>query len=397
MCEHTLLNDDSLNKNTVELKSSIVLDDIVDRISNAFDYKFTGSVVTQILIPDFPSDFNIGLIVGSSGSGKSTLLKTFGEVEKIEWDNSKCIASHFNDFDDASHRFGAVGLNSIPTWLKPYNVLSTGEKFRADMSRLLHDNAIIDEFTSVVNRECAISCSCSISKYIRANNLKNVVFASCHDDIIEHLEPDWVYNTDNHELSIGRYLRQQKNIVLEVCQCDKQVWSMFSKYHYLSAQLNESADCYLLTWNKTPVAFGAIIAMPGRFGADTRKCVSEHRIVVLPDFQGMGIGNKFSEYLGELYTSQNYRYFGKTANPRMGEHRQRHSDLWRPTSSNLKKRSDKDSIDSTKLKLRPRGRNTSIESVINTLTRVCYSHEYIGNNNIHFQSLKTNLSQQTLF
>ena len=72
------------------------------------------------------------------------------------------------------------------------------------MSRSLHDNAVIDEFTSVVNRECAISCSTSISKYIRNNDLKNIVFASCHDDIIEYLQPDWIYDTDKQELSGGK-------------------------------------------------------------------------------------------------------------------------------------------------------------------------------------------------
>lgn len=367
--------------NVLELESKIKQDSITDRISNAFDYKFEGNISTTISIPKFPTEFQIGLIVGSSGSGKSSLLKLFGNIETHEWKKDLAVASHFSDFDEASSKFGAVGLNSIPTWLKPYQVLSTGEKFRADMARSLHDNAVIDEFTSVVNRECAISCSSSISKYIRNHNLKNVVFASCHDDIIEYLQPDWVYDTDKQKLSVGRCARQHEAVILKISQCSKQVWSMFSKYHYLSADLNLSADCYLASWNDLPVAFGSILAMPGRFGKnDSRLCVSEHRIVVLPDFQGMGIGNRFSEYLGELYTAQGYRYFGKTANPRMGEHRER-SDKWRATSSNLKSIKSKDEIDIEKLKksVRPTGRNCSIESTLNTMTRLCYSHEYIGN------------------
>lgn len=389
--------------NSIKLESSVALDEITNRISNAFDYVFDGKITTEINVPDFPKTFNIGLIVGSSGSGKSTLLKKFGSIENIEWQNDKCIASHFSSFDEASSKFGAVGLNSIPTWLKPYSVLSTGEKFRADMSRLLHSDSVIDEFTSVVNRECAISCSYSIAKYIRQNNLSNVVFASCHDDIISYLEPDWVYDTDKKELFVGRLLRRTKNIILEVHQSTPQIWSMFSKHHYLSAELNTSADCYIVTWNKIPIAFGAILSMPGRFGNDTRKCVSEHRIVVLPDYQGMGIGNKFSEYLGELYTFQGYRYFGKTANPRMGEHRQR-SDLWKATSTNLKNRAGNKQINSiedlteSQLRaIRPRGRNTNLKSVFNTMTRLCYSHEYIGNSNIDFVKIKSNAIQNNLF
>ena len=300
----------------------------------------------------------------------------FGDEENINLDNDYCIADNFENYEDAINKLGAVGLNSIPVWLQSYNTLSNGEKFRADMARRLKNNAVIDEFTSVVNRECAISCSHSIQKYIRNNNLKNIVFCSCHYDVIDYLQPDWVYNTDTKELSVGRCVRPRPEIVLEVSACYKQIWSMFAKHHYLSADINNSADCYIFSWNSLPVAFGAVISMPGRFGDSDRKCVSEHRIVVLPDYQGLGIGNKISEYLAELYISQGYRYFAKTANPRMGEHRQK-SDLWRATSSNLKQ--PRKDIDNIHLKPRPLGRHTSENSMRMFMKRVCYSHEYIGN------------------
>ena len=369
------------SNNNIILESSISLTDTTEKISNAFDYEFTGKIKTEVEVPKFPTEFQIGLIVGASGSVKSTLLSYFGEEEYITWNNYYCIADNFENYDDAANRLGAVGLNSIPAWLQPYNTLSNGQKFRADMARRLKDNAVIDEFTSVVNRECAISCSNSIQKYIRNNNLHNIVFCSCHYDIIEYLQPDWIYNTDTKELSVGRSARQKPEIVLKVSQCVKQIWSMFAKHHYLSSELNKSADCYLISWNDKIVAFASILPMPGRFGSDTRLCVSEHRIVVLPDYQGLGIGNKISEYFGELYLSQGYRYFGKTANPRMGEHRER-SELWKATATNLKKPIQLKDVSEQALKrLRPLGRNKSQKSVEMTLTRLCYSHEYIGNEN----------------
>lgn len=364
--------------NNIVLENDIILTDTTEKISNAFDYEFTGKTKTEIVVPKFPDEFQIGLIVGASGSGKSTLLSKFGKEETIKWNNDYCIADNFDGYEDAMKRLGAVGLNSIPAWLQSYNTLSNGQKFRADMARRLKDNAVIDEFTSVVNRECAISCSNSIQKYIRSKKLKNIVFCSCHYDIIEYLQPDWIYNTDTKELSVGRSVRQKPDIVLKVSQCAKQIWSMFAKHHYLSSELNKSADCYLISWNDKIVAFASILPMPGRFGSDTRLCVSEHRIVVLPDYQGLGIGNKISEYFGELYLSQGYRYFGKTANPRMGEHRER-SELWKATTSNLRK--PRKDIENVHLKPRPKGRNTSEQSIINTMTRLCYSHEYIGNEN----------------
>lgn len=69
--------------NTIHLYSHVKKDCITDKISNAFDYEFNGIVNTDIYIPDFPNNFQIGIIVGSSGSGKSTLLKLFGEPEKF--------------------------------------------------------------------------------------------------------------------------------------------------------------------------------------------------------------------------------------------------------------------------------------------------------------------------
>lgn len=320
--------------NYITLSSTIALDETTDEISKIFDFNFDGTITETIPIPIFPTDFQIGLIVGSSGSGKSTLLKRcFGEEENVEWDNSKCIASNFETFDEASSLFGAVGLNSIPTWCKPYRVLSNGEKFRADVARRLKDGSVIDEFTSVVNREVAKSCSCSISKYIRKAGLKHVVFASCHDDIIPYLEPDWVYDTDEHAFHNGKYLRQP--LVLEVYPCDRALWSMFKRYHYLSANLNDASKCFVGLLNNRPIAFVAVLPLPGMI----KHAFKEHRLVVHPDYQGMGIGNKLSEMIAEAYVNKGCRYFSKTANPRVGDHRDR-SNAWKGTAHNHSARPD---------------------------------------------------------
>lgn len=378
----------------IELQSKVEQDEITERIGTAFDIVFDGTSTVTIKIPKFPKEFGIGLIVGSSGSGKSTLLKQFGEVEDIQWDENKCVASHFDSFDEACKKFGAVGFGTISAWLRPYHALSTGEKFRVDMARSLHNNAVVDEFTSVVNRECAISCSNSMNKYIRNNNLKNIVFASCHDDIIEYLRPDWVYNTDKKELSFGRCVRQRPTIVLEVHQCTEQVWFMFAKYHYLSADINPAADCYIVSYNNLPIAFCAVLSMAGKFSnTDKRHCVTEHRLVVLPDYMGMGIGKRLSEYVAELYVSQGYRYFAKTASPMLGEYRQK-SKKWRATSTNLKKVKKLSDVTDAEVRkmMRPDSRNRSYESCVLSLTRLCYSHEYIGDENtvIGEQTYNTN-------
>ena len=204
---------EKLVKETTPLIVSVQTDDFIKASEKAFDCRFDGtSKFYPWKIPtNLPKDFKLGVIVGSSGSGKSTLLKQFGTEEVPVWDSNKSIISHFDTPDEAINKMGAVGLNSIPSWYKPYHVLSNGEKFRADLSRKLKSNSIIDEFTSVVDRNVAKAASVSLSRYVKTNDIKNIVLATCHRDILDWLEPDWVIDTDAGELYEGFFLSVQKS------------------------------------------------------------------------------------------------------------------------------------------------------------------------------------------
>jgi len=196
------------------LISIVEKDEFILASEKAFDCIFDGeSKFYQWEMPTkIPKKFKLGVIVGSSGSGKSTLLKKFGLEEIPVWDNTKSIISHFDNPDDAINKLGSVGLNSIPSWYKPYNVLSNGEKFRADLARKIRSNTVIDEFTSVVDRNVAKAASVSLSRYINANDLENVVVSTCHSDILDWLEPDWVLNTDTGELLDGFFLSNHQSL-----------------------------------------------------------------------------------------------------------------------------------------------------------------------------------------
>lgn len=369
------------------LHTPIQEDDITRQICNAFDYVPTkeSGICTTIYLPTIPEDYQIGLIVGSSGSGKSTILRElFGCANKsFAWDNTKGIASNFNSFEEASERFGAVGLNSIPTWLKPYSVLSNGEKFRADLASVLEDNAVIDEFTSVVNREVAISCCMSLKKYIQKKGLKRITFASCHDDIIPYLQPDWIWNTDAHEFYNGRYLHRPQ-INIEIRSCSVSAWDMFKQHHYLSSEINKSCQCYLATYQDSPVGFVAVISFPN---GNWKHGFRESRLVILPDYQGMGIGNLLSETIADAYHKAGCRYFSKTANPRCGEHRD-NSPLWRPTTHNHKQRLDYKHIYTTLIA------NTWANNAKKHENRLCYAHEYVGDGLQYEYAYKCPSSQQ---
>jgi len=160
--------------------------------------------------------------VGSSGSGKSTLLKEFGIEDVPTWDRNKSIMSHFESPDEAIDILSSVGLNSVPSWYKPHHVLSNGEMFRADLARKVRSGAVIDEFTSVIDRNVAKAASTALSKYVKRKEIKNVVLSTCHEDILEWLEPDWVINTDTGEMYDGFFLSDQKSIskyIREIAVC----------------------------------------------------------------------------------------------------------------------------------------------------------------------------------
>jgi len=370
------------------LTSSVQATDIDRKIYKLFDlfHDHEGDTYTttfevpnlhdQIMTYDNgnPLEFNIGLIVGSSGSGKSSILKQFGEEYKPTWIHNASIASHFGhesfNVDEAIERLSAVGLNSVPTWAKPRHVLSNGEGFRADLARRLTHGAVIDEFTSVVNRNVAKSCSASVAKYIRRNDLSGIVFASCHDDIIDWLEPDWVYNTDTKQLvsrgSQRRWVRP--SIKLSIYKCHRSKWEMFKKHHYLNHKIPSAVRCWIAKWGDEIVGFSSSICLPGRipglYEGDTRGKWRECRTVCLPDFQGVGIGTKLSDAIADIHIEGGLRYFSKTSHIRMGEYRQK-SPLWRATATNLKDRSKS-------------GQGRGWHHYTLEKKRICYSHEYIG-------------------
>lgn len=205
---------EKLSRKEVPLTSSVGRDEFIAASEKAFDCTFDGisEFYPWDLPKNLPKDFKIGVIYGASGSGKSTLLEEFGKEVYPMWEPDKAIVSHFDTPDEAINRLGAVGLNTIPSWYRPYHVLSNGEKFRADLARKIRDGAVIDEYTSVVDRNVAKAASVALSKYIKKNNIKSVVISTCHEDVIDWLEPDWVINTNTGEVYDGFFLSDQISI-----------------------------------------------------------------------------------------------------------------------------------------------------------------------------------------
>jgi len=156
-------------------------------------------------------EWNIGLIVGGSGSGKSTIAREcFGDwlVDGFSYKSASVI----DDMPDGmppnkiSEIFTSVGFASPPSWLKPYGVLSNGEKMRVDLARAIMERGekfAFDEFTSVVDRRVAKTGSAAIAKAVRKRG-GQFIAVTCHHDVTEWLEPDWIYDTDQRRFFFAR-------------------------------------------------------------------------------------------------------------------------------------------------------------------------------------------------
>ncbi len=111
-------------------------------------------------------------------------------------------------------------------------------------------------------------------------------------------------------LQRGRLRRPE--IKIEIRRCRQSAWRTFARHHYLSGQLNPASVCYLATWRGEPVAFCAVLNAIGHVGV---RRIS--RLVVLPDFQGIGIGGRFMNAIADIYREAGDRLRITTSHPAM--------------------------------------------------------------------------------
>lgn len=306
----------------------------VEQVAGMFDVSLEEKLRDRFTmeIPAADEDWQIGVIVGPSGSGKTTIArKAFGEdfYQYGDWPEDKAVVDCFGDHSirDITHVLTAVGFSSPPSWVKPYTVLSNGEKFRCELAKAIMDSSELiafDEFTSVVDRVVAKVGAAAVSKAIRSGKVgRRFVAITCHYDVVEWLEPDWVVDMATKRLERGRVRRP--DITIEIFRCHYSAWSLFTKHHYLNVKNSRSAHCYLATWDDTPVGFCSVLPLLGKKGVWRLS-----RTVVLPDYQGVGVGSRLSEAVAAIYKDKGCRIVTTTSNPAMIAHRKK-SPLWRVT------------------------------------------------------------------
>jgi GNAT superfamily N-acetyltransferase/ABC-type ATPase involved in cell division len=336
---------------------------VADKLTRRFDMD----------VPIETRVWNVGLITGPSGSGKTTIARHLWPRQLAaapSWPTDASILDAFPldlTISQVTGHLTAVGLSSPPAWLRPYRVLSNGEAFRADTARILADTApgataVVDEFTSVVDRQVARAASHAVARHARATGIKFVA-VTCHSDLTDWLQPDWVLDAGRGEFT-WRSVQPRPRITLAIHRVSpRRTWPRFRDHHYLSGEIHPSATCFTASVDGQPVAFTSFLNFPH---PRTRLIRMGHRHVVLPDWQGLGIGGALVDWLGAHVAGQGLRFRAVETHPALIAH-MRSSPLWAADETHRRRVIDTRSTDRT---MRARARDPR-----SLTTR---SFEYVG-------------------
>lgn len=255
-------------------------------------------------LPIDGDDWKIGVVVGPSGSGKTSIgRQIFGDPAPFwapTWPDDQPIVDVIaadGDFNAVTGALGSVGLGTVPTWLRPYPVLSMGEKFRADLARLVVEApalSVVDEFTSVVDRQIAKFGALAFQKAWRRTNGCKIVLLTPHYDVIEWLEPDWVFDTAKKSFARGSLRRP--SFELEIFKTDGSYWPLFEPHHYLKLPRMVGCSYYVGAVEGELVCHLGVATKNKGSQVEARAC----RLVVMPEWQGAGVGFRFLNAICEM-------------------------------------------------------------------------------------------------
>lgn len=127
--------------------------------------------------------------------------------------------------------------------------------------------------------------------------------------------------------------------------------------------MNKGARVFTCYWGDVLVAMFSVLNQPS---GSYKYAYRVHRVVVLPDYQGLGIGTKLFDFFGEYFISNGDKLFLRSSHVRLANHC-RDSSKWLEGSSSCKISNAGGASHEKKYKNYDR-------------KRVPYSFEYVGEN-----------------
>lgn len=271
------------------------------------------------------SPHDIVYITGESGSGKSALLKTLENDIKTDMGTT---AANINDItpppnqpiietvgtttEQALELLSRVGLNDAFLFLRTYQQLSDGQKYRYRTAKLIETGAqfwILDEFAATLDRDTAKIAAYNIQKLARQHN-KAVIAATTHTDLFTDLQPSvHIHKHFGRELEINYYPTtppQQCTLLNEIKiePGTRQDYQTLAEFHYRSHNLGAVRSIFR-AMRKTELC-GVIVYTYPATATTGRKLALPHmplhelnhklsnimRVVVHPKYRTIGLGQR---------------------------------------------------------------------------------------------------------
>lgn len=313
------------------------------RVKSLFNAQDGSTFECEVKDVDLDWNWTIGVIVGPSGSGKTSLGHKIFKDGKIDdlysgWHNDRAIVDDIapdGSFDAVTGALANVGLGDVPAWLRNFNALSNGQKFRAGLARLVvnkPDHAVIDEFTSVIDRQVAKIGSKALSKAWRRNNEgQQIVLLTPHYDILDWLQPDWVIDTKNYKFE-KRCASKPPRIELQIIKTDSRYWHYFKPHYYLDLPEPIASEHFIGTVNGELACH--VVSTP-MFQCHAYRLT---RLVTMPEWQGAGVGMRFLNWVAEYHLEghgrqgRKYPVIFHTSHPQL-INALRHNKCWRQTGA----------------------------------------------------------------
>jgi len=307
----------------ITLKAPVSNTARIMQAATMFDHPPTDTIerTWDVHLPIETQPWSVGLIVGPSGAGKSSVARQCFPVRPDpKWGKDVSVLDAFPKamgIRDIVDLLTSVGLGSTPAWMRPYRTLSTGEQFRAMCARRIAEAPegeviVIDEFTSVVDRQVAQVASHTLQKTVRRDE-RQLVAVTCHYDVVEWLQPDWVYQPHADDFT-WRSVQPRPRVDVGVYPVDRAAWRVFGPHHYLSAYHQPAAQCFGAFVDDQCVAFCSYRHFQHPHAHNLKL---GHRLVVLPDWQGLGIGMQLVEVMAASLYRQGFRFRSLVAHPAM--------------------------------------------------------------------------------
>ncbi len=271
-------------------------------------------------------DLKIGVpdivyVTGDSGSGKSVLLRAIKkdlgdeavDVADIQVDRTKpLIETVGTTVEEGLELLSKVGLNDAFLFLRSFDQLSDGQKYRYKIAKLMETEArfwILDEFAATLDRDTAKIVAFNLQKCARQQG-KGVLAATTHTDLFEDLKPTvHVHKRFGKEITVQYYpniARTECSLVKEmrVEQGSIEDWRKLAAFHYRSHRIPAPRRIFCLKRGDElcgvivysyppPTCFGRSMMLPKMSMKDLNEKLSNiSRVVVHPKFRTMGLGVK---------------------------------------------------------------------------------------------------------